>query len=250
MRERMRPFELQRNETLVGIQHHDVILSHEWKNEENEYVLQKIESIVADKSRSIDKGGAGTVHHVMQGICIKAMENRHTREDAGNFDLGASPYEEARFLYQMKNFEVAGVRSPRYHGYIAEPLRGGKSFIIMEELNATSLAHALSDDYEVVLPDAFTVEKAFEALEIYFTELHEKQKVAHGDIAARNIMIDRETGIPYVIDFGRAVSFADGGLNPRIKEANPRKDLEALEAVEQEVSEYVAKKARFDKNDY
>lgn len=217
-------------------------LESELRNEDNEHVLRIVESVVEDESRFIDKGGAGTVHRIAPGICIKSMENRHTREDARNFDLGASPYEEAGFLYQMGNFEVAGVRSPKYLGYIAERKQGGKAFLLMEELDAFSLAHALSDDYEVELPDTFDIEKTFEALEMYFDELHTRQKVAHGDIAARNIMIDRDTGMPYVIDFGRSVSFADGGLNPRINKANPRKDFEALEAVEREVQEYLEKK--------
>ncbi|PCI90321.1 hypothetical protein COB18_01045 [Candidatus Kaiserbacteria bacterium] len=211
-------------------------LTHSEESSEDSFKL--IQLVVSDKKRFIDKGGAGTVHRVAPGICLKAMQDRHTREDSHIFDLGAPPHEEAHFLYYLNNFKVAGVRSPKYLGFIAENRKGGNAFIFMEELEAVSLVHAINPKSKVELPKNFDVTDAFSRLEEYFLKLHKEKKIAHGDIAARNIMIDKKTGLPFVIDFGRAVSFA-GGKSARTSKSNPRKDLEDLEGVEVQVRQYL-----------
>ena len=100
--------------------------------------------------------------------------------------------------------EQYGVRAPKYHYYIAnETVRA----IAMERLNAVSIIDVLMK--KEVLPASFTIDLFFSALEQYMSMLNERG-IYHRDLHGGNVLIDKDTAMPYVIDFGHATKSIGG----------------------------------------
>jgi tRNA A-37 threonylcarbamoyl transferase component Bud32 len=159
-----------------------------------------IKGIVEDEKNYIDSGGAAKIYTEPEtGSCIKIMKNRHKAKSVIPFNLGASPKEEFSFLEELHGFEVSGVRSPIAEACIET---GDAAIIIMERLNAVNLQHVLNGVAE--MPEGFDFDDFYQSLEAYIDKMHTEKSITHGDLYPRNIMIDMETGKPYVIDFGRS----------------------------------------------
>ncbi len=161
-------------------------------------------SVVNDESLCIGFGGAGKVfsYGFGSGVCVKIMKNRHRGAESARYNLGNDPKTEAIITSRMSACEVSGVRSPSCLAF----LEGGEyGVILMEELNAVNLQLVLNGDEK--MPENFNFEKAMDSLYEYVEKMHSEMDIAHNDLYARNIMIDRESGNPYVIDFGRSIDF-------------------------------------------
>lgn len=168
----------------------------------------------------LGEGGAGKVFDLGNGVCIKLMVNRENSPNRDLYDLGNSPAAEAEFLHQLGRFKSEEVYSPRVYGYYVGK-RGAA--IIMETLDAVNLQRALLGKEN--LPENFDFDDFFDRLEAYTQSLHAKMKIAHCDLDAKNMMVDRKTGRPIVIDFGRAAH-----LDKERPAHDPRanKDMETL----------------------
>lgn len=92
--------------------------------------------------------------------------------------------------------EVHGVRVPRVFSFINEKRARA---ITMERLHAVSVRDVLRG--KEVLPESFNPESFFESLRKFILYINEKGYY-HRDLHDGNVMIDTETGQPYVIDFG------------------------------------------------
>lgn len=163
-----------------------------------EYLADTIE----DDDNYMDHGGAARVYTLgKEGGCVKVMKNRHKSNPSFKYDLGVSPLEEFKIMEKVHGLEVSGCRAP-----IAEMCleSGDTSLIVMERLPAIGLQHVLNGTEE--LPEGFDYDVFMKVLEDYVDALHKEKKVAHKDLYARNVMIDEESGLPYVIDFGRSVT--------------------------------------------
>lgn len=160
--------------------------------------------IAENPENYIDKGGAGIVYRVpqMQHVCIKIMQNRHEKPHAHLLNLVNTPHQEALITEELTQFSHRGVRSPTYIGFINSSAHGFGA-IVMEELAAVNLNHVLHGKQPV--PPGFDADKFMGALEEYLDELQVTRGILHGDMADRNVMIDFETGLPRVIDFGRSL---------------------------------------------
>lgn len=100
--------------------------------------------------------------------------------------------------------ERYGVRAPKYHYFISnETVRA----IAMERLNAVSIEDVLWG--REVLPNAFNIDVFSMALAQYMRFLNEKG-IYHRDLHGGNVLIDTQTGMPYVIDFGHATRSIGG----------------------------------------
>jgi serine/threonine protein kinase len=150
----------------------------------------------------IDHGGAGEVYAIPSGYCIKVTSDMHHSEHADMLNLGNSVKQEAVFLERLSMIRKKGnaTRTPVYVGYAIRD--DGKDLIIMERLDAVNMQWVM--DGRSQLPPGFDIEQFFSELESYLDYIQEKMHISHGDIAARNIMIDRATGAPRLIDFGRS----------------------------------------------
>lgn len=147
----------------------------------------------------IDHGGAATVFSINETICIKMIANRHDSEYANLMNLGNTAQFEANIQARLNIFKEAGVRSPQLIMYIEGEKYHG---VIMEKLNAVNLQKCLNG--EQTFPELFNPEEFCFDLEEYLYALHDIKDLSHGDLYARNVMIDNVTGKPIVIDFGRS----------------------------------------------
>ena len=94
--------------------------------------------------------------------------------------------------------EIAGVRVPKVFYFAHE---GEDRAIAMERLHADTLRDIFHGKAEV--PETFSLDRFFSALEEYVHEMH-ANGYYHRDLHDGNIMVDRESGMPRVIDFGMA----------------------------------------------
>jgi len=159
---------------------------------------EEIKKYVSNPEHFLGKGGAAMVFS-FEGQCVKLMKNRHNSASAGMFKLGNTAEKEFEIQGMLDEFEVDGVYSPMtgicYTGQ-------ENTAIVMEELNAVNLQLVING--EKSLPANFNADDFCLKLETYIYEMHDFG-IAHGDLFARNVMIDNETGNPRVIDFGKAM---------------------------------------------
>lgn len=167
--------------------------------------LSLIKETFDDQDNYIDHGGAANVYSFAgRDVCIKIMKNRHRSSRKEMYNLGNKPITEFSLMERLHNFERGGVRSP-----IAEACVESEesSMIIMEKLDAVNMQHILNGSEG--MPESFDRERFYESLEEYIEGLHEEKEIAHMDLFPRNVMIDRKTGVAYVIDFGRSLFLND-----------------------------------------
>ena len=103
--------------------------------------------------------------------------------------------------------EYAGVRVPKVLYFVTNEHNDA---IAMERLNAVSL----KDIFErgAVLPKSFNESKFFDALKRYINHLNDAG-IYHRDLHSGNVLVDKMTGMPYVIDFGHATrSIGEDGV--------------------------------------
>ena len=165
--------------------------------------LKHLSSVMQNGDNFLDNGGAARVYTLpnQSSSCFKVMKNRHKAADSSRYDLGVSPAQEFSFLEKVRGLEEEGCRAPVAEMCIES---GDSAVIVMERLNAVSLQHIINGKHD--LPEGFDYDRFFSALEKYIDALHKQKRIVHKDLHARNVMVDSDTGLPYVIDFGRSRS--------------------------------------------
>lgn len=175
--------------------------------------------------------GAGRVAEVYRvegscNICCKKVRNYDAYGDREENSM----YQEAQFLEDLVSFEVEGARVPRFVQCFAG---GDLDAILMEEIDGKSLEQLMNGDEE--FPVLFDLDEFFLALGNFLNKLHDQKGIYHLDIAPRNVMVDRKTGRPILIDFGRAKKF---DFSEEVKLEGDR-DLAQFEAVRAEVKQFL-----------
>ena len=118
------------------------------------------------------------------------------------YDKGNTLEQEAYLTQFLSGVSKDGTRSPRYIGQVTSKPPAEMSAILMEELQAINLQKIL--DRKEKMPKSFNVDSFLDSLESYIDTLNNTIGIAHGDLEPRNIMVDIQTGLPRVIDFGRS----------------------------------------------
>jgi tRNA A-37 threonylcarbamoyl transferase component Bud32 len=199
--EKLKKFFAKRNETLdkasIKIREGFRISSEEFQRE-----MDNIKITMSDQERMLGNGAVAEVYY-MRGIvggdsCVKVVH------DEARYAEGIPLDKEAEVLEILRNVEVKGVRTPRpFYTFSSHRMKG----MVMEELDAFNFRRVLEGKVtrgmKDVFPENFDLDDYFERLKEYFKHLH-SLGVYHGDIALRNLMIDRKTALPAVIDFGKA----------------------------------------------
>ncbi|MBD3311776.1 MAG: hypothetical protein GF349_04790 [Candidatus Magasanikbacteria bacterium] len=187
---------------------------------------------VKNPDNFLGKGGAGMVFD-LGDQCIKLIENRHASPRAHMFNLGNIPVKEFTIQRMLNDFEIKGVFSPQ----VIRLLEDEKiSAIMMERLDAVNMQMVMNGKEE--LPKKFDLDDFFERLEDFILAMHGELGVAHNDLEARNIMIDKKTGLPRVIDFGRSVCKSE---NTNIFEKAQREDDLNLNKLYEKMEEFLDK---------
>lgn len=194
---------------------------------------EKLKERIKNPENLIGEGGIGSVMDLGNGVCVKLMENRENSPNKDMMDLGNNTKIEAEFQAQLDDFESEGVFSPRVYGYYVGE-RGAA--IVMEKLDAIDLQKIMAGKED--FPDDFDIDDFFDRLEGYIQDVHEQKKIAHGDLFARNIMLDRKTGRPVVIDFGRAVNLKS---EESVADKMADRDLKMIEDLYNKVLKFISK---------
>jgi serine/threonine protein kinase len=197
-----------------------------------EHIRQCVEKIL--RSRRMDNflgnGASAEVYAIDNTdnadgtrFCCKFIVNQQ------RYSEGNTVYQEGDFLQQLSGFSIQEVRSPEF----VKCFSGGDLVaIVMERLEAVDLQRVIEglDNF----PEKFDIGDYFRRLRVYISELHAKG-IFHQDLYTRNLMVDRETGMPRVIDFGKAHyhSFSDGADDLR------KKDLAQIEHSYSKVKEFL-----------
>lgn len=158
---------------------------------------------VVDKTRTGERRveiGYGKAGHVIAdgvlhpGICYKMLFDDEILPQGTN-DIATET--EILQSVRLKMDGKYGVRVPIVYGFISEE---GTRAITMELMNAPSLRKVVERQKED-MPKNFDYHKFFSALESFIKEMH-THGYYHRDLHAGNVLVDRETGMPCVIDFG------------------------------------------------
>jgi tRNA A-37 threonylcarbamoyl transferase component Bud32 len=194
----------------------------------------KINELVKEEANYLGRGGSGVVFNLGEQ-CIKIMINRHDNPDP-RMDLGNSVEEEFAIQKFLSSFlQVDNVYCPQ--PFIC--LKDEKyTAIIMERVDGANMQMVLNGKEK--MPANFDLNKFFNALEEYVEGMHDLG-VAHADLAPRNIMVDRKTGMPIVIDFGRSRNLKNGDISEEKACKFKKADFDLVDAC------YEAVEGRLDK---
>lgn len=218
----------------------------------NAELRSKIKEIVGHSENFLGKGGTALVFD-LGDQCLKIMPNRHADKNAGSYNLGNTVSAECGIQNHLREVEVDGVYAPRVLSFYD----GAKiTAIVMERLDAANMQMVLNG--KEYLPNNFLGDRKiksqdeidealdvfFDALQNYVLEMHERG-VAHCDLMPRNIMIDKSTGKPRVIDFGRAKRISAGSGKRSAEEFKlMEKDLEELEKAREKMEAFLKTKLK------
>jgi len=155
----------------------------------------KIQQCVSDPEKFLGKGGAAKVFD-LGDQCIKLVLNRHASSSSGKYKLGNSMARESDIQNSLHDLTVDGVFAPRVIGYMEGQEAAA---MVMEKLDAINLQDIFNGNES--FPANFDRDTFFDGLEQYIYEMHDRG-VAHYDLEPRNVMVDCQTGVARVIDFG------------------------------------------------
>ena len=176
----------------------------------------------------IGSGNVAKVYEVAgaEDFCLKVVWNQDAYKEENTVS------QESYFLETLSNFTVAGVRTPHYVDFFSGLQMNA---ILMERINGSGLDKIMAGEEE--FPAKFSFEDFFRRLEEYFEALH-KKNIFHMDVFPRNIMVDRETGLPVVIDFGKS---KHKYFSEEVKDNWTVSDRDGLRNAKKEVHDFMIK---------
>lgn len=184
----------------------DSIFEENLRSEVKKRTREQLRVIVEKcKNGTLDSIGKGFTAEVFQSkrcpkCCYKVIY------DLDEYKTGLTIKEEALIQDELSDIEVDGVRVPKPYYYKMTP---DSHVMVMETLDAYTLQDVESG--KVGLPENFDLEKFISALRNFVTKMH-SMGIHHRDLHDRNVLIDRETGVPRVIDFGKTKTGCDKNL--------------------------------------
>ncbi|MFA5934763.1 MAG: AarF/UbiB family protein [Candidatus Paceibacterota bacterium] len=174
------------------------------------------EALLNDITKRLGEGMTAEVCFLASNdkLCLKIYK-REVEMVEGIYFL--SPADELFIQNKVRSINC-GVRVPKvYCAFKDNETEDGLQYILMERLNAVSIDDVFTGREK--LPEAFDFDKFSVALKKFLEEMHGFD-VYHRDLHEGNIMIDKVTGMPYVIDFGASTEFYGEGNPYEITKGN------------------------------
>lgn len=166
------------------------------------------EDLLNDITKRLGQGMTAEVCFLASNdkLCLKVYKKK-IEEVEGLFFL---PPEDELYMQNKVSFIKGGARSPKaYCAFEDNETEDGLKYLLMERLNAVSIEDVACGRAE--LPESFDFYKFSVALKKYIEDMHDVFNIYHRDLHEGNIMIDKVTGMPYVIDFGTSKEFYGEG---------------------------------------
>lgn len=161
--------------------------------------VEDLANEIFQKEQRIDFGKSADVFRdPLNGYCYKVV----TRQ----MEALLKVEDEAQFLLELQNIK-SEVKVPNPIFSIEATVKGeysgklkNKSILCMETLNGVTLKDIF--DRKKELPENFDIIKFCSVLNRFIKIMNEEYDIYHRDLHEGNIMIDNETGMPCVFDFG------------------------------------------------
>jgi len=144
----------------------------------------------------IGEGNAAKVFFVghSPSHCVKVIKSE-LGEDAVQF-----PIDTERDIQEKASRLNVGRRFVPYPSFAVPKTEDNDTeMLVMERVNGVSIRDVLENSES--FPASFNVYQFFEKLQEYIDSLHENN-IYHRDLHEGNVMIDNDTGLPWIIDFG------------------------------------------------
>ncbi len=205
------------------------------------YIVQDIRLAASNPESFLGNGATAEVYTLKslslpQWLCVKIIQNNE------RYIEGNPIQKEIRFLDELQSVIVEGVRTPSpFFMFSGIDIKG----IVMEQLDAFNFRRIIegqtTEGIKDELPKNFDANDFFRRLRAYVNEMH-KKGIFHGDLHLRNLMIDRQTGLPYIIDFGKAKWTHELDRTKINTEEYKEKDLHSIYLAEIEVKKWLKRK--------
>ncbi|EKE20278.1 MAG: hypothetical protein ACD_8C00028G0003 [uncultured bacterium] len=184
------------------------IINHQEKKDfEDDPIIKELVDKIHELAHSENSIGKGMTAEVFisktnPDVCYKIIH------DDGEYKFRHSVYDEGEILAKAEKIsKTCGVRVPKPYYSILTNCEDGNEFevLVMERLHASSIRDVLASDLDV--PEDFDFRAFASRVDDFFSKLHD-QKIYHRDAHGGNLMIEDETGLPCVIDFGAGIEMA------------------------------------------
>lgn len=209
-----------------------------------EDLLAEIRTTMSNPERFLGNGATADVFSLRTSsqdldtmICTKVITDKERYTE--NLTLA----KEMRVMDKLRNLQVEGVRSPAPLFTFSNLRHTG---LVMEQLDAVNFRRVIegqtTEGVKDELPANFNNEDYFKRLRAFIDQMH-KEGVVHGDLHLRNLMVDRETGFPRVIDFGKAQLDVDLDKTRTSMQDELRIDIATTQAAEIEARKWIEAQA-------
>ena len=181
-----------------------VVNHQEVSDIENDPIIKELTAKIhelAHRENSIGKGMTAEVFisKTNPDVCYKIIHND------GDYKFRHSVCDEGELLAKAEKISRSlDIKVPKpYYSILTKSERGDEfEVLVMERLHSSSIKDILANDLDV--PESFDFKDFSSKVEIFFSRLHE-QNIYHRDAHGGNIMIENETDLPCVIDFGASI---------------------------------------------
>ena len=121
--------------------------------------------------------------------------------------------------------------------------------LAMQLVDGISLKKTIATGSPV--PENFEIESFFQKIYLLLEVMHKEKGVYHRDVHIGNILIERKTGLPYLIDYGNSVKLSKQELDSKIdpyhleingKSFDLQNDFKGLELAKGEIRRYLTGK--------
>ncbi|MFT5359945.1 MAG: serine/threonine protein kinase [Candidatus Paceibacteria bacterium] len=191
------------------------------------YVCAMVERIF-DEAKKLGEGRTAKVFpdSFSNGMCHKVIYDKEL--------LFNDVEEEAGYLDDLVDIDSkARVPQPIMHVFakVVEEHEGKEytrtqQVLMMEEIKGFSIKDL--EEGKGVLPEDFEIEPFMEALRDFFLKMHKDKQIYHRDFHEGNLMIDYDTNLPAVIDFGHATRKTLRDENPYRSDPDVRNKISAF----------------------
>lgn len=175
---------------------------------DTERIRQQVDLIYEKMSEGIGYGKTAEVVYIpayKTSVCYKIIADQRLEDLYGStFNAPAhnSPKIEAYFLSRAGETDKSvKVPHPLCYWEGKSDLLGNFKVLVLEKLDAFTVQDLLMNQEK--LPENFDIEKFTQKLTTFIEKMNDSG-IRHNDLTVTNVMIDRETGLPCVIDFGDA----------------------------------------------